>query len=675
VGFGFSLGGVIRVSTSGVGIGPRAARVRVGRGGVGVSAGPRATRVHVGTRGVGVSSGVGPVSVSSWGARVGVGVGPGYLGVGTGGARTLVGAGPVWFSGGGRRHRTGGRGVQTGPSLVAPPDSRQRHVVAGQHISAAGKAEYDDYMSAMRSAGVQRRNQQEIWTAALTAYLNEMATLVAWASPFEAASRPEVPLIPPRDIQREVTKQRLREDGLYRWYRSGSATLLTERTEADLVELSASRTRVENQLDEAYALFEAVDPYMNLLVIQAAYLDNLLPAAPVDIDGTDLLVFMTFCDADRIIWPEKFRLLDSGLPGVSKLSDSEKNARHFRVLKRCMAATAKEALATQPVLSSVRVVALDEHGDKPLHERPVYGDAIFTRDNLKFLSPPSGWEDAWNDLVNTWRLTDGAYVELLEEQFMTFFNRCNDDLLEAEEVLQSEVLEQMVFRQEGRKGELRTVCNLGDLFSVDVLETLDVSEMAEDGSYFEPQSPADVSDYEFWLEALELRKVWRTATVAPSKSSDEVPEASGVKEPLNLLPGQRENADGATNTASTALYPTVLSDRLDVIEELADLVDLGVMTPEEFQNKKQQLFDGATDGRTSRRSQIKRTHQRYAQSVEPLEEAVPPPVEDQNPLAWWRTRLFLAVNSLPDDSRHDEGSNFVEDQHSDFDEDFEDFDF
>jgi hypothetical protein len=277
--------------------------------------------------------------------------------------------------------------------------------------------------------------------------------------------------------------------------------------------------------------------------------------------------------------------------------------------------------------------------------------------------------------VNTWRLTDGAYVELLEEQFMTFFDRCNDDLLEAEEVLQSEVLEQMVFRQEGRKGELRTVCNLGDLFSVDVLETLDVSEMAEDGSYFEPQSPADVSDYEFWLEALELRMVWRTATVAPSKSSDEVPEASGVKEPLNLLPGQRENADGATNTASTALYPTVLSDRLDVIEELADLVDLGVMTPEEFQNKKQQLFDGATDGRTSPRSQIKRTHQRYAQSVEPSGEAVPPPFEDQNPLAWWRTRLFLAVNSLPDDSRHDEGSNFVEDQHSDFDEDFEDFDF
>ena len=675
MGFGFKLGGVIRVSTSGVGIGPRTARVRVGRGGVGVSAGPRAARVHVGTRGVGVSSGVGPASVSSWGARVGVGVGPGYLGVGTGGARTLVGAGPVWFSGGGRRRRTGGRGLKTGPSLVASPDSRQRHVVAGQHISAAGKAEYDDYMSAMRSAGVQRRNKHEIWTAALNAYLNEMATLVAWASPFEAASRPEVPPIPPRDIQREVTKKRLREDGSYRWYRSGSATLLTERTEADLVELSASRTRVEDQLDEAYTLFEAVDPYMNLLVIQAAYLDNLLPAAPVDIDGTDLLVFMTFSDADRIIWPEKFRLLDSGLPGISKLSDSEKNARHVRVLKRCMAATAKEALATQPALSSVRVVALEELSDKPLHERPVYGDATFTRQDLAFLSPPSGWEDAWNDLVNTWRLADGAYLELLEEQFMTFFNRCNDDLLDAEEVLQAEVMEQMVFRKEGRKGELRTVCNLGDLFSVGVLEALDVSEMAEDGSYFEPQSPADLSNYEFWIDALELRMEWRTATVAPSKSRDEVPEASGVEEASNLLPGQQENADGPINAASTAPHPTVLSDRLDVIEELADLVDLGVLTPEEFQNKKQQLLDGSTDGRTSRRSQINRTHQRHAQSVEPLDEAVPHLVEDHNPLAWWRTRLFLAVNSLPDDPRHDDGSSFVEDQYSDFDEDFEDFDF
>ena len=510
MGFGFKLGGVIRVSTSGVGIGPRAARVHVGTRGVGVSAGPRAARVHVGTRGVGVSSGVGPVSVSSWGARVGVGVGPGYLAVGTRGARALTGVGPVWFSVDGRRRRTGNSGFQTKPSVGASPKSKQRHVVAGQNISAAGKAEYEDYMSPMRSAGVQRRNRQEIWTAALNAYLNEMASLVAWASPFEAASRPEVPPVPPRDIQREVTKKQLRTEGLYRWYRSGASTLLAERTEVDLAELAAARTRVEDQLAEAYALFEAMDPYMNLLVIQAAYLDNLLPAAPVDIDGTELLVFMTFSDADRIIWPEKFRLLDTGLPSISKLSDSEKNARHLKVLMRCMAATAKEALAAQPALSSVRVVAVDEHSDKPLHERPVYGDATFSRDDLKFLSPPSGWEDRWNDLVNTWGLTDGAYLELLEEQFMAFFNGCDGDLVAADEALQPEVLKRMVFRKEGRKGELKTVGNLGDLFPVEVLESLDVSEMADDGSYLEPQSVGDLSDYEFWVDALELRMVWRT---------------------------------------------------------------------------------------------------------------------------------------------------------------------
>ena len=641
--FGFKLAPGIRVSTSGVRVGPRGANVRVGRGGARVSVGPRAARVHVGTRGVGVSSGLGPVSVSSWGARIGVGVGPAYVGVGTRTTRKQVGVGSVWFTTGSRSRRSNSGGSRSGPSDAGSSGSGQRHAVAQERIAAAGQAEYAAYMGAMRSAGVQRRNRYEIWAAGLNAYLNDMATLVAWASPFQPVSRPKVPPVPPLDVQREVAKQRLKEEGLYQWYRPGSATLVDEQAKASIAELKSSRAQAEEELTEAYGLFESVDPYMTLLVIQAVYSDNLLPAAPVDpistflhfyisaadngsrrlpsapggsistflyfggprllpaapvdIDGSDLLVFMTFGDADRLIWPERFELLDSGLPGVSKMSDTEKNIRHLRVLLRCMTATAKEALATQPALSSVRIVALDEHSNEPLHLRPVYGDATFTRDILKLLSPRGGWETPWNNLVNTWLQTGGSYDEGLEQLFITFVTNYNDDLLEAETRLYSEALGQIAFSQEGRKDELKAFGKLGDFFPSEVLETLEVSEIAEDGAYLEAQSPADVSDYEFWLDALELRKAWRTEageteTVEQSAPDEEIPETERAKESSIILSEDPRRDEGPTDTAPEATDLTTFSDRLGAIEELADLADVGILTPNEFQKKKQQILGG-----------------------------------------------------------------------------------
>lgn len=595
--FGFKIAPGIRVSTSGVRVGPRGANVRVGRGGARVSVGPRAARVHVGTRGVGVSSGLGPVSVSSWGARIGVGVGPAYVGVGTRTTRKQVGVGSVWFTTRGRSRRSNSGGSRSGPSDAGSSGSGQRHAVAQERIAAAGQAEYAAYMGAMRSAGVQRRNRYEIWAAGLNAYLNDMATLVAWASPFQPVSRPKVPPVPPLDVQREVAKQRLKEEGLYQWYRPGSATLVDEQAKASIAELKSSRAQAEEELTEAYGLFESVDPYMTLLVIQAVYSDNLLPAAPVDIDGSDLLVFMTFGDADRLIWPERFELLDSGLPGVSKMSDTEKNIRHLRVLLRCMTATAKEALATQPALSSVRIVALDEHSNEPLHLRPVYGDATFTRDILKLLSPRGGWETPWNNLVNTWLQTGGSYDEGLEQLFITFVTNYNDDLLEAETRLYSEALGQIAFSQEGRKDELKAFGKLGDFFPSEVLETLEVSEIAEDGAYLEAQSPADVSDYEFWLDALELRKAWRTEageteTVEQSAPDEEIPETERAKESSIILSEDPRRDEGPTDTAPEATDLTTFSDRLGAIEELADLADVGILTPNEFQKKKQQILGG-----------------------------------------------------------------------------------
>jgi len=590
VGFGFKIAPGIRISTRGLSVGPKIAKVRVGRGGARVSVGPRIARVHVGTRGVGVSSGLGPVSVSSWGARIGAGVGPAYLSVGSRGTRASAGLGPVWFSTRSRSRQSSQRRTKRRLTSGAQAGSVQRHIMPQEQISAAGQAEYEIYMLAMREAGVQRRNKYEIWAAALNAYLNYMATSVAWALPIQTITQPQIPAVPPHEVQYETTKLRLKKEGLYRWYRRGSASLVEEQATAATIKLDSARTQTEENLSEAFGLFKALDPYMTLLAIRSVLSDNLLPTVPVDIDGANLLVFMTFSDAGRLVWPEKIEFPDSGLLGVSKISDTEKNDRHRQVLLRCMAATAKEVLASLPALSSVRVIALDERSEELLHLRSVYGDATFTRDLLKFISPRSDWVTPWNNLVNTWFETGGAYDEQLEQLFISFYTSHHADLLRAEEYIYTEALDQISYRQEGRKNTLNTYCKLGDLLPSETLENLATIEMIKDGVYLETKSPTDISDYGFWVDALEIRKEWLADSNDGPTPTEGKPASNEEKEAPGIPPKRKNEGGKPTSTGLKEIGHTSFSGRLDAIEKLASLVDAGLLTPNEFQKKKLQIL-------------------------------------------------------------------------------------
>ena len=130
-----------------------------------------------------------------------------------------------------------------------------------------------------------------------------------------------------------------------------------------------------------------------------------------------------------------------------------------------------------------------------------------------------------------------------------------------------------------------------------MLETLEVSEIAEDGAYLEAQSPADVSDYEFWLDALELRKAWRreageTETVEQLTPDEEIPETDRAKESSIILSEDPWRDEGPTDTAPEETDLTTFSDRLGAIEESADLVDVGILTPNEFQKKRHRFLVG-----------------------------------------------------------------------------------
>ena len=165
MGFGIRVPGV-RISTSGVRVGPRFANVGVStRGRVSGSVGPRIARVSASPKGVRIGTGFGPgrVSVGRGGVRIGAGIGPVFGSVGRGGVRAGVGAGPVWGS-----TRLGGRSAR---SVSSSPREKMNLSL-----------EYQNYKDDLLSSGSSRRTRDELRIASINALLAGLDYLVA---PFE----------------------------------------------------------------------------------------------------------------------------------------------------------------------------------------------------------------------------------------------------------------------------------------------------------------------------------------------------------------------------------------------------------------------------------------------------------------------------------------------------------
>ena len=166
MGFGIRVPGV-RISTSGVRVGPRFANVGVStRGRVSGSVGPRIARVSASPGGVRIGTGFGPgrVSVGRGGVRIGAGIGPVFGSVGRGGVRAGVGAGPVWGS-----TRLGGR-------------SANRSVSSSPREKMNLSLEYQNYKDDLLSSGSSRRTRDELRIASINALLAALDYLIA---PFE----------------------------------------------------------------------------------------------------------------------------------------------------------------------------------------------------------------------------------------------------------------------------------------------------------------------------------------------------------------------------------------------------------------------------------------------------------------------------------------------------------
>ena len=523
--FGVRIPKIARISTRGISIGPSFAKVRVGRGGIGASVGPRIARVHVSNRGVGASTGVGPVSISPWGARASFGAGPVRASLGTRGIGAAVSAGPFWLGTStgmknSKRSSSASRSSTTNGSRYL--QNRQQRRITQRPTKGS---QYRSYKSALAAAGIKKRNRAELELAAVTSLFLDWSSVVAWAQTFPAVVIPGAPALPLEKDIRSEAKLQLKQKKQLKLLRSNKIAIDAE-FQAIFGRLSAEHATLTQKLREAQQRIDILDPFFSLLVLQAAFADNGVPAIAFEVIGAKVSVLLLFPSADEMVWPETISTSSAGQLTVKNRTKADIHQEHARLLVRYMFATAKETLNVLPKCDSVQVIAINDTPTSQLSKRLVIADIMLHPNDLQPWDSVGNFEPDWWNLVQLWEhaandpdFNIGPHLYQFTQQWGTSLTRLDNQLFVR--------LSGKVGAMQNAKGEIVPHAVLGDFFP-------DIDLMPKDAAG-NPQpveviadSPKDLDEIEFWLAVLELSKQWRISATQKAQQRPVVPRGNPV---------------------------------------------------------------------------------------------------------------------------------------------------
>ena len=526
--FGVRIPRVARISTRGISVGPKFAKVRVGRGGIGASVGPRIARVHVSNRGVGASTGLGPVSISPWGARASFGAGPLRASLGTRGVGTAVSAGPFWFgTSTGNKKKTHASTNNRSSSMNGSSYLKNRQQRRTAQRPTRG-SQYRAYKSALSAAGIKKRNRAELELAAVTSLFLDWSSVVAWAQIFPALVIPAVPPLPPEKEIRLEAKQQLKINKQLKFLRSNKAVITAE-YEALFTRLSAEHSTLTQKLREARQRIDILDPFFSLLVLQAAFADNGVPAIAFEVTGTKVSVLLLFPTADEMVWPETITTSNAGKLTVKNRTQAEIHQEHARLLVRYMFATAKETLNVLPNCDSVQVIAISDTPTTQLSKRLVIADITLHPTDLQPWESVGSFESQWWNLVQLWEQSGNDSEFNIGPYLYQFTQLWGSALTRLDNQLFARLLSR-VGASQNAKGEIVPHSLLGDFFP-------DIDLIPKDAAG-NPQpveviadNPRDLDDIEFWLAVIELSKQRRISVTQKAQQRPVVPRGNTVPSP------------------------------------------------------------------------------------------------------------------------------------------------
>ena len=493
--FGIRVPG-LRISTRGVSVGPRFVNMSAGRGGVRVSGGLGGFGGSIGTSGVRIRSGIGPVSVSagSGGARIGAGIGGVGISAGTKSLGVSLSPGPFWLGG----RLTGGQGHAGSTRAI------YRRVSLSNH--------YEEHKLQMARLGRQRRNKIEMAAAAVTAQIFEMTSMIAWAQPYSKVKPPIVPALPSRKEVHAAIKEEKKKLKSHRFWHSLSARSLSQEIDDRSSEIMNERQLLQETCDHLFNGFTKLESEISILVLQAILADNGVPGAPVGIDNGDVLVLLSFPDADSLIWPEIANEVTAIQVKATVKRRTKKNIAELYklILLRYLLATGKEVLCSNDQIKSVRVMAVDGSFAGKLSDQPVWGSITLDRDDLSKLSADLKYVELWDRFIGIWENSSSDfYLEDVED----CFDLASDLWLllkEEESVRFPEFIERFEAVQSSKTRALADSGILSDYFDVS-----DFDSVEDSGGPLNVEDNVAITNFSvldpyFWLDAQDLISAWKS---------------------------------------------------------------------------------------------------------------------------------------------------------------------
>lgn len=282
-------------------------RVKASSRGLRASVGPRVARVHVGGGRTGVSSGVGPLS--------------------------------VYGSLAPRRRAGGGR-----PTVA----SRERELAQRARAQA-------------RQDSIERvRTLTETFSHILELHRTE----------FEPLRAPEAAVAPQHDreaVLRRHEREAMAGIGIFkRAERTQARARAAESAAAESARLNhdadLDRARLQADLDEGWRRLRSNDPSTVLATLEEAFADNEMPAAAIDVQGAELSLAVLVPDLEDAVpdvWPG---ISAAGNPTFRRMGKRERSDYYSFFVCGHVLVTVREALATAPGITSVRIAALRAGG-------------------------------------------------------------------------------------------------------------------------------------------------------------------------------------------------------------------------------------------------------------------------------------------------------------------------
>lgn len=147
-----------------------------------------------------------------------------------------------------------------------------------------------------------------------------------------------------RRAQRRAARERATDQARTRWQQLAS--------DAEL-----AQTRAQEQADAWWARLLANDPQTVMVQLDEAFEDNELPAAPIDVTGSEVSIAVLAVPDDAI--PVRMgKVTAAGNPSLAKLAKGERGMLITSITMGYALVTIREAFAVAPGLDCARVVVL-----------------------------------------------------------------------------------------------------------------------------------------------------------------------------------------------------------------------------------------------------------------------------------------------------------------------------